>query len=65
MEKAAVATGKELGALAGKLEKKSRELAKRSDALQGKARKQTAQWARKASKAFDKLARDLGKAKKR
>lgn len=61
LTKAAVATGRELGALVGKLEKKSRELAKRRDSLQGKARKQAAQWARRASKVLDKLAEDLAR----
>jgi hypothetical protein len=65
MQKAAVFTGKELGAVVGRLERETRVLAERGDEIESAARRRSANIIRRAARGLEKLAKDLEKASKR
>jgi hypothetical protein len=61
LEKAAVRTGKELGAIVGRLEKEARALAKQRGEIQAEARKGSIHLMRRASRFLDRAANQLEK----
>ncbi|HUU15433.1 MAG TPA: hypothetical protein VM182_17210, partial [Terriglobia bacterium] len=50
LEKAAVTTGRELGALVGRVEKEAREVTRKSNRMQVSARKRSVQLMRRAAR---------------
>ncbi len=63
MEKAAVATGRELGALVGRLEKEARNASRRGSKMEDSARRRSVELLRRASRSLEKLAAQLEKSR--
>jgi len=61
LEKAAVTTGRELGALVGRMEKEAREVARKSDKMRSTARQRSIELMRRAAASLEKLAAQLEK----
>ncbi len=61
LEKAAVTTGRELGALVSRMEREAREVARRSDKMRSTARKRSIELMRRAAASLEKLAAQLEK----
>jgi hypothetical protein len=62
LEKAAVSTGRELGALVSRMEREAREVARKSDKMRSAARKRSILLMRRAARSLEKLAAQLEKA---
>jgi len=62
LEKAAVATGREMGALVGRMEKEARKISRRRSKMQAAARKRSIVLMRRAARSLQKLASQLEKA---
>ncbi len=65
MERAAILTGKELGALVGRLEREARDMARKRTEMGDAARKRSVEAMRRAARALEKLANQVEKAGKR
>jgi hypothetical protein len=61
LEKAAVTTGRELGALVSRMEREAREVARQSDKMRSAARKRSIELMRRAAASLEKLAAQLEK----
>ena len=61
LEKAAVTTGRELGALVGRMEREAREVARQSDKMRSTARKRSIELMRRAAASLERLAAQLEK----
>jgi hypothetical protein len=61
LEKAAVTTGRELGALVSRMEREAREVARQSDKMRSAARKRSVELMRRAASSLERLAAQLEK----
>lgn len=61
LEKAAVSTGRELGALVSRMEREAREVARRSNKMRSTARQRSIELMRRAAASLEKLAAQLEK----
>jgi hypothetical protein len=62
LEKAAVITGRELGALVGRVEKEARAAVRKGNKMQGSARNRSVELMRRAAQSLEELAAQLEKA---